>query len=134
MQDESCLADGLRDRLGVFISIYRENDLKGSVGNVLPILPLLKAFLENNQRCGFNDQRFTALKKDKLDSCSIENSVFATPKHIHDIINIHIGTYVIILKNGSRQAALLPQKLRKKGFDAKNELKFLNFETGHGPD
>lgn len=132
--DEAALTHTLQEKCGVFVSIYRGHELRGSVGYTFPILPLWKAVVENAQNAAFRDQRFPPLSRDELDSTTIEISILNKPRLIVDVSDISIETDAIILRKGFRQAVLLPQTAVKKGWDVPKALKHLVGHVGMSQD
>jgi uncharacterized protein len=118
----------------MFVSIYRDHELKGSMGHAMPILPLRRAVVENTQNVAFRDQRFTPLARNELDSVLIDISIPTHPKHVVDISNISICTDGILPRAGFHMWVLLPHAAVKNGWDAEEALMYLSCRAGQGPE
>jgi uncharacterized protein len=119
----------------MFVSIYRDHELKGSMGHAMPILPLWRAVVENTQNVAFRDQRFIPLARNEVDSVLIDSSIPTHhPKHVVDISNISICTDEILLRAGFRMWVLLPHAAVKNGWDAEEALMYLSCRAGQGPE
>ncbi|MBW2995178.1 AMMECR1 family protein, partial [Candidatus Woesearchaeota archaeon] len=56
----------LREKLGVFVTIKLNDDLRGCIGFPEPIYSLGKAIIEAAQASAFQDPRFPPLEKSEL--------------------------------------------------------------------
>ena len=92
----------------------REN-LRGCIGSILPMRPLIDDVIYNAKAAAFNDPRFPPLSPDEFNQIKIEISLLSIPKKIH-YNNVEELKQIIkpfkhgvILKLSGRQATFLPQ-------------------------
>lgn len=93
---------------GVFVTLNLKDKLRGCIGYIEPIKPLVEAIIDNAYSAAFEDNRFLPLTEDELDDIKIEISVLTEPKpdSIENIIHEKKGA---ILRRGNKGATYLPQ-------------------------
>lgn len=72
----------LKEPLCAFVSIYLDNELRGSMGTITPSRSLLEEIIHNAKAAAFEDSRFSPLKTSEYLRCSIELSLLVEPKAI----------------------------------------------------
>jgi len=103
----------------VFVTLNKmdgkRESLRGCIGSILPVRPLIDDVIYNAKSAAFNDPRFPPLSADEFDQINIEISLLSIPKRIH-YNNIEELKQIIkpfqhgvILKLSGRQATFLPQ-------------------------
>lgn len=101
------------EKRGVFVSIYKGKELRGCIGFPYPQKPLIEAVIDAAvSAC--KDPRFEPLKKEELNSVSIEISVLSVPKELKvenrerlpAILNKNCG---YIIEKGLHVGLFLPQ-------------------------
>ncbi len=132
--DEEGLRETLREKRGVFVTLTRNNELRGCIGYIFALLPLWQAVIENARNAAFRDPRFAPLMPGELDDIAIEISVLTPPEAIADINGFEVGRHGIILKKGVHQAVFLPQVAPEQGWDAETTLMHLSLKAGLAPD
>jgi AmmeMemoRadiSam system protein A len=113
--DPASLASELREHRACFVTLRREGDLRGCMGNLTPREPLWEAIIRNAQAAAHRDPRFPALRTDELPGLGVEVSVltpprnlpFATPEELVD--KLRPGADGVILRLGGVTATFLPQ-------------------------
>ncbi len=112
---------------GCFVTLHKDNKLRGCIGFPKPILPLYEQIIAASKAAAFDDPRFQPLTKDELKHIVIEISILSKPellkvKHSEDYLtNIEIGRDGLIIK-GANSGLLLPQVATEYNFDAKQFL------------
>jgi AmmeMemoRadiSam system protein A len=102
------------DKTGVFVTLKKNGNLRGCIGNILPEKALFKAVVENALNSAFHDPRFTALSKEELEKVEIEISILTVPEKIDYKDKKDLETKIIpfehgvILNFGRRQSTFLP--------------------------
>jgi len=105
----------LKEHIASFITIYLDDELRGSMGSVLPTRPLLDDIIHNAKSAAFEDSRFTPLKTSEYLRSSLELSLLTEPKELsYDTIDdikgqTRCGEDGLIITLGEKQAAFLPQ-------------------------
>ena len=124
------ITGGLKERCAVFVSIYKENALRGSMGYALPVLPLWKAVGECAIYAAFRDPRFSPLTADELDAATLEITVVTAIEPVEQSADLSSGARGIMLKRGFRQAAMLPHDLKTGAWSTSNALARLSRQIG----
>ncbi|MFA5022129.1 MAG: AmmeMemoRadiSam system protein B [Patescibacteria group bacterium] len=93
---------------GVFVTLNKNGSLRGCIGYIEPIKPLLEAIMDNAISAALHDSRFNPVTSDELKDIEIEISILSVPQPdtIDNITKNKLGT---VLQNGSRGATYLPQ-------------------------
>jgi len=60
---------------GVFVSLHKDEELRGCIGFIDPITNIWQAVIENAQAAAFDDPRFLPVQKKELDDIKIEIGV-----------------------------------------------------------
>ncbi len=95
---------------GTFVTLYKNNQLRGCIGNIFPKKTIFESIIDNAKSSAFDDPRFLPLTKDELDLSSevdIEISILSSPETCKQE-DISKGDGVILTKVG-RSAVYLPQ-------------------------
>lgn len=131
--DES--APPLSDRRGVFVTLRAaDGNLRGCIGNILPVAPLAQSLWERAQDAALNDPRFDPVTPRELTSLSVEISVLTPPAPVAGPEAVEIGKHGILLKKGFRSAVFLPQVASEQGWDLETTLTHLSLKAGLPPD
>lgn len=98
----------LKEERGVFVTLNKSHNLRGCVGYIEPIKPLIEAVRDNAISAAAHDSRFSSVTASELDEIEIEISILTVPKPdtLENIIKDKLGT---VLSQGSRGATYLPQ-------------------------
>ncbi|HHO75993.1 MAG TPA: AmmeMemoRadiSam system protein A [Deltaproteobacteria bacterium] len=131
--DEGSLPENLKVDKGVFVTLYKNHELRGCLGYVLPLIPLWRATLENACNAAFRDHRFEPLHENEYDDVTIEISVLNELEKIKDVHKYRVGTHGIILKKGLHVAVILPQVPLRNGWNALETLRHLSEKAGLEP-
>lgn len=102
------VSDKLLQKRGVFVTLTKNNELRGCIGNIEPIYPLIKGVQQNVIAAATEDPRFLPVELNELNDLKIEISILTEPQETK-LEDIRIGTDGVILKYGSYQATYLPQ-------------------------
>ncbi len=120
------------EKQGVFVTLYKKDELRGCIGYSEPVMPLWQAVVEAAQAAAFSDPRFTPIQKHELKDIRIEISILTKPVELKyttkdDIIKqIKIGRDGLIIQNG----LLLPQVAVEWGWDADHFLNHTCIKAG----
>ncbi len=105
----------LKEPIASFVTIYINDELRGSMGSIIPSRPLLDDIMNNAKGAAFEDSRFTPLKTSEYLYSSIELSLLTEPKELaYDSLDdikqqVSCGEDGLIISLGEHQAAFLPQ-------------------------
>ena len=110
----------LAEKRAVFVTLNKERgaggyELRGCIGSIIPVRPLIDDVIHNAKAAAFQDPRFPPLTPEELPHVRIEISILTIPqkveytdtKHLRRIIRPGIDG--VILRLGTRQATFLPQ-------------------------
>ncbi len=100
---------------GTFVTLTERGNLRGCIGSILPVNPLIMDVSRNAINAAFRDPRFYPLTREEFPLIEIEVSVLTVPRKIdyenpHDLLE-KIRPYKdgIIIRQGPFQATFLPQ-------------------------
>ena len=110
---------------GVFVTLTKNNTLRGCVGLITSDQPLYKTVKQMSIAAAFNDQRFPPLRKQELAEIHISLSILSIPEKINTYQEIIIGKHGVILKKGTYQAVFLPEVATEQQWTLKKFLEQL---------
>lgn len=125
--------ENLRKRRGAFVTLLKDDKLRGCVGILEPSYPLYEVIQEMAISAAFKDPRFSPLTREELDLIEIEISVLSPLKR-GSIEEIEIGKHGVYLIRGIYRGVLLPQVPVEYGWDKKTFLEHLCMKAGLPPD
>jgi uncharacterized protein (TIGR00296 family) len=121
-------ADKFKDKLGVFVTLKSNDDLRGCIGFPYPSYPLKRAIIEAARSASFKDPRFSPLTQKEFEEITIEISVLTEPKKL-DVESpeeylslVEIGKHGLIIKNAFNSGLLLPQVFTENDCTPKEAL------------
>jgi len=128
-----------RQKLGCFVTLHLDGDLRGCIGNIFPVQPLARAVRENALNAAFDDPRFPPLTAGELPRCHLEISVLTQPEPLpyadaaELLARLKPNVHGVVLRQGYNQSTFLPQVWeqlpRKEAF-----LEHLCLKGGMAPD
>jgi AmmeMemoRadiSam system protein A len=114
--DQAGLEDEvLNQDLATFITLKKDGQLRGCIGNLEATGPLLESVTQNARHAAFNDHRFSPLSKEELERVRIDISILSRPVRLqfddgNDLLaKLRPGSDGVILKKGKSRATFLPQ-------------------------
>ena len=105
----------LKEKRGVFVTLEIDGKLRGCIGNIMPVWPLMDAVKRNAQAAAFEDPRFDPLSRCEFEEFEIEISILSLPsklqyKDADDLLaKLKPMRDGVILKKGYYEATYLPQ-------------------------
>jgi len=93
---------------GAFVTLNKHGQLRGCIGYIEPIKPLIEAVQDNAMSAALEDHRFAPVTADELDEIEIEISVLTVPQ-LTSLAEIKSGIDGVILRQGNKGATYLPQ-------------------------
>jgi AmmeMemoRadiSam system protein A len=112
----------LREPRGAFVSLHRHGQLRGCIGYIEAIKPLLQAVQQMAVAAAFQDPRFRPLQADELPDLEIEISVLSPLKLIKSTDEIEVGRDGLYIIRGMYRGLLLPQVATEYHWDRRTFL------------
>ena len=107
--DESTISPKLKQHLGAFVTLHKEKQLRGCIGQFEPNQPLYKVVIEMAISAARFDRRFTPVTEEELENIDLEISVLTPRKKINSLDEIKIGRDGIYITKGDKNGTYLPQ-------------------------
>ena len=110
------LPQSLKEKKGTFVTLWKNNELRGCIGNLESEKPIYQSVIDNCLASALLDSRFTALKGNELNDIKIEISILSELKKLpnftdYDSFLKYLNKYKpgLLIKKGAHQATFLPQ-------------------------
>ena len=124
----------LREERGVFVTLKKNEDLRGCIGYIEGVEPLYRAVSTMAVKAGFHDPRFPPLSKEELNAVNIEISVMTPLRKIQNVSEVSVGEHGIYIKRAFDSGLLLPRVAVHRGYDRNKFLSSTCMKAGMGPD
>ena len=134
LPDLSELSPAAKKKMGAFVTLNIDRRLRGCIGEILPVRPLVKAVAGRALDAAFRDPRFYPLREEELGRVTIEISALTPPHHVDSWRDIEIGRHGILLQKGNAGAVFLPQVAPEQGWGLEETLVHLSMKAGLDPD
>ncbi len=115
---------------GVFVSVHVDSDLRGCIGVVSPVLPLLDTVMSCAVSAATGDTRFPPLQPTELRHAVFEISVLTPPVAVRHHEEIVLGEHGLILAYEGRTGLLLPQVATSHGMTKEQFLDAVCLKAG----
>lgn len=129
-----------REKLGVFVTLNINNNLRGCIGYPEPYKPLIDAVLDVSIAAAVNDPRFMPLTLDEFQNITIEISVLTKPtkvivKDYNEYLDkLEVGVDGLIIESDYNRGLLLPQVPIEQNWDIEEFLENLCYKAGLASD
>lgn len=120
-EDAPPLGPALQQKGGAFVTLHKNGQLRGCIGNFPGSQPLEEVVRQMAKAAAFNDPRFAPLKLQELEEVDVEISVLS-PLVKADPSMVEVGKHGIYLMSPRGRGVLLPQVAVEQGWD---QLTFL---------
>lgn len=107
---------------GAFVTVYVSDQLRGCIGFVEPIFPLIKTIQIAATKASNEDYRFTPIQPNELPDVTVHISIIGEQRKMNSIEDIVIGEDGIIIALADMHGLLLPQVAIEWRWDAKQFL------------
>jgi AmmeMemoRadiSam system protein A len=111
------------DYYGIFVTLKKNNELRGCVGSTEAVLPLRQGIPQLACSAAFDDYRFKPVEEKELKNIDMEISILSPNKRIKSPEEIVMGKHGVIVKNGNKTGLFLPQVAQETGW---TKEQFLN--------
>lgn len=112
----------LNTNCGAFVTLHKNDKLRGCLGHLSGDLPLYKMVQEMAASVALHDYRFSPVAKEELEDIDIEISALSPLKKIEDIAEIKLGIHGILIENGVHSGLFLPQVATETGWSKEEFL------------
>jgi AmmeMemoRadiSam system protein A len=124
----------LAEHRGAFVTLTLEGRLRGCIGYIEGIKPLVDAVADNGRSAAVGDPRFAPVKQAELAALHIEISALTPLVRVSGPGHIVIGKHGVVLAKRGRRSVFLPQVAVEQGWDRDTTLTHLALKAGLGPD
>jgi AmmeMemoRadiSam system protein A len=124
----------LTEARGIFVSIHRDGELRGCIGNIYAASPLYRCAAECAIAAAVGDPRFMPLMLAELPSVDFEISVLSPMQRIENIQDIEVGKHGLLISKKTSRGLLLPQVALTYGWTRERFLEETCRKAGLAPD
>jgi len=125
----------LNEPLGVFVTLRKNGQLRGCIGNMVGSGPLYRTVAAMAIEAATGDPRFPTLSVDEIDKVDIEISVLSKMSRVKDASQIDIPGNGVLVRRGFRSGVYLPQVADETGWNKEEFLTSLCVhKAGLAPD
>ncbi len=118
----SPLSPQLLQPLGAFVTLTKNGELRGCIGEFEPKEPLYKVIQKMAVAAATEDPRFPKVMKDELPEIKIEISIMTPRQKIDDWRKIRLGVDGVVIQYGGRSGTFLPQVATETGWSLEEFL------------
>ena len=125
-----------RAKMGAFVTLNDKETgmLRGCIGEILPMRPLLDAVIERAVDSALRDPRFSPVSERELATLRVEVSALTPPRRVASWRDIVLGRDGMTLEKNGAFAVFLPQVAPEQGWDLPTTLTYLSQKAGLPPD
>ncbi len=120
----------LNEKTGVFVTLNKNNHLRGCIGYIVGIKSLYIAVYEMAKQAAFHDPRFEAVTLDECEDIEIEISIMSPLKRETNLEKVEIGKHGLFMKRGYYSGLLLPQVAVEWNYDRESFLRQTCLKAG----
>jgi AmmeMemoRadiSam system protein B/AmmeMemoRadiSam system protein A len=99
----------LREKRGAFVTLKKGGELRGCIGYIEAVKPLVTTIAEMAKAAAFDDWRFQPVRAEEVPQLEIEISVLSPITEVSDPSKIVVGKHGLIMTCGANRGLLLPQ-------------------------
>ena len=123
-------------RMGAFVTLNDRSTgaLRGCIGEILPVRPLVEAVTARAADSALHDPRFSPVAPGELAGLRVEVSALMPPKPVASWREIVLGRDGMTLEKNGRFAVFLPQVAPEQGWDLATTLSYLSQKAGLPPE
>lgn len=123
----------LKRQVGVFVTLWKDEQLRGCIGVIQTDKPLNESVVEMAIEAATKDLRFSPVALDELPNIKIELSILSPLKKIKTIKKIELGKHGVMIVQGRKSGVFLPEVATKEGWDLGTLLEALCTEKASLP-
>lgn len=123
----------LTARRGVFVTLTGPAGLRGCIGYIEGLKPLIDGVVDNGRSAAVGDPRFPPVQEHELPDLAVELSVLTPLVAVSGPEGIEIGRHGVVFNAQGRRAVFLPQVAVEQGWDRETTLGHLSLKAGLAP-
>jgi MEMO1 family protein len=123
-------ADKMNDICGVFVTLTREERLRGCIGTIVGRDPIVEGVMIRAVSAALEDPRFPQVKADELAELVVEISILTPLREVDRADQIVVGRHGVVLEKDGHRAVFLPQVAPEQGWDRDTMLDHLASKAG----
>src|SRR5664279_855862 len=112
----------LQQDRGAFVTINKNGELRGCIGYIAPLEPLIDTVRDVAAYAASRDPRFPPVTASELGELQYEVSVLSPLRRVLDVKDIKLGQHGLLMKKGNHEGVLLPQVPGEFGWDRRTFL------------
>lgn len=116
--------------LGAFVTLKKEEELRGCIGHMQADTPLWQVVQNMAIAAATTDPRFPPLTRAELDQVEVEISVLSPLNRLDNWEDIQVGTHGLVLDYHGQRGVFLPQVPVEQGWDRTQYLDNLCLKAG----
>jgi AmmeMemoRadiSam system protein A len=122
--------EALRNARGAFVTLKEHGDLRGCIGYMSPVKPLVETVRDVAAFAALEDRRFRPVSEGELGILEYEISVLSPLHKVDDINQIRVGQHGLLIRKGEYEGVLLPQVPTEEGWDRNTFLQQVCVKAG----
>ena len=111
------ISPALKTTYGVFVTLKKQGQLRGCIGNFEPTQPLYELVSQMALSSAFEDPRFNPLTQEEVTKLDIEISILSARKKISDPLEIIPGKHGVFIQLNAQGGTYLPQVAPEQNWD-----------------
>ena len=134
--DTSDAPKSTRAKMGAFVTLNDKTTgaLRGCIGEIMPMRPLVEAVAARAVDSALGDPRFSPVSERELGGIRVEVSALTPPKRVASWRDIVLGRDGMTLEKNGCFAVFLPQVAPEQGWDLPTTLSYLSQKAGLSAD
>jgi AmmeMemoRadiSam system protein B/AmmeMemoRadiSam system protein A len=128
------LTDKMRAPGAAFVTLRRDGQLRGCIGDLVPMRPLYASVADNAVNAALKDHRFNPVRPEELPGMDVEISLLTAPVLIPSYSDYDIARHGIILVANGHRAVYLPEVAPRMAWNRDYTLTRLSLKAGLRPD
>ena len=121
-------------KFGAFVTLRKGKELRGCIGYVQAIKPLVDTIIEMAQAAALRDPRFEPVTAQEIEKLGIEISVLTPMTKLESVDDLMIGKHGLYIEKGFHRGLLLPQVAVEHGWDKTRFLQQTCIKAGLMPE
>ena len=125
-----------RTKMGAFVTLNDKatGALRGCIGEIMPMRPLVEAVTARAVDAALRDPRFSPVSERELGGIRVEVSALTPPKRVASWRDIVLGRDGMTIEKNGCFAVFLPQVAPEQGWDLPTTLSYLSQKAGLSSD